>query len=175
MLMMMIIIILSFFKFSFFSNNFTTKMREKQMIILMFCDRPLRKKTEWEYRRNRNFLFRISSATILYSLLPHPFLGNCEMVVAPAQKKKDLNFRLFKWTNGIMSMSFALKLHPRNAQLFCRASIFAFEDFLKPAKINAFKLFSMPNIMTVQYHKERLSRRRCRFFRIFERAITVHF
>ena len=71
-------------------------MREKQIMILMFCDRTLRKKTEWEYQRNRNFVFGISSATILYSPLPHPFLGNCEMVVAPVQKKKqDLNFKFF--------------------------------------------------------------------------------
>ena len=142
------------------------------------------------YQRNRNFVFGISSATILCSPLPHPFLGNCEMAVASVPKKEEGFFchflwlfffkwnskitRLFKWTNGIMSAS-CIPLHPRNVQLFCRASIFAFEVFLKPAKINSLKLFSMLNIMTVQYHKERLSRRSCRFFRIFERAITVHF
>ena len=58
------------------------------MMILMNCDRTLRKKTEWEHQRNRNFVFGISSATIHYSPLPHPFLGNCEMAVAPVQKKK---------------------------------------------------------------------------------------
>ena len=65
------------------------------MMILMNCDRTLRKKTEWEYQRNRNFVFGISA--ILYSSLPHPFLGNCEMAVSPVQKKKkkDLNFKFF--------------------------------------------------------------------------------
>ena len=59
------------------------------MMTLMNCDRTLRKKNEREYQRNRNFVFGISSATILYSPLPmHPFLGNCEMAVAPVQKKK---------------------------------------------------------------------------------------
>ena len=111
-IVIIIIIILSFFKFSFFSNDFTTKMREKQMMTLMNCDRTLREKNEWEYQRNRNFVFGISSATILYSPLPmHPFLGNCEMAVAPVQKKKK-NFKVFffffyyyfyflKWNNGI--------------------------------------------------------------------------
>ena len=104
------------------------------MMILMNCDRTLRKKTEWEYQRNRNFVFGISSATIRYSPLPHPFLGNCEMAVAPVQKKKK-NFkvfffffyyyfcflkwnngktRLFKWTNGIISTSFPFTLEMRN-------------------------------------------------------------
>ena len=67
-------------------------MREKQMMILMNCDRTLRKKTEWEYQRNRNFVFGISA--ILYSPLPHPFLGNCEMAVAPVQKKRKI------WTSS---------------------------------------------------------------------------
>ena len=50
--------------------------------------------------------------TILYSSLPmHPFLGNCEMAVAPVQKKKKelqgfffffyYYFYFLKWNNGI--------------------------------------------------------------------------
>ena len=152
------------------------------MMILMNCDRTLRKKTEWEYQRNRNFVFGISSATILYSPLPHPFLGNCEMAVALEKKKKNFkdfffffyycfyflmwNYgitRLFKWTNGIMSTSFDSP-SPSKCSIVLSCIYICF-----------WRLFSMLNIMTVQYHKERLSRRRCRFFRIFERAITVHF
>ena len=98
LLLLLLLFLLSsnpFSNFLFFSNDFTTKMREKQMMILMNCDRTLRKKNEWEYQRNRNFVFGISSATILYSPLPHPFLGNCEMAVAPMQKKRRRVFLSF--------------------------------------------------------------------------------
>ena len=48
-LLLLLLLLLSsypFSIFSFFNNNFSTKMREKQIMILMFCDRTLRKKTE---------------------------------------------------------------------------------------------------------------------------------
>ena len=56
-----------------------------------------KEKTEWEYQRNRNFVFGISSATILCSPLPHPFLGNCEMAVASVPKKEEGFFCHFLW------------------------------------------------------------------------------
>ena len=97
LLLLLLLLLLS--SYPFFSNDFTTKMREKQMMILMNCDRTLRKKNEWEYQRNRNFVFGISSATILYSPLPmHPFLGNCEMAVAPVQKKKRTSRFFFSFS-----------------------------------------------------------------------------
>ena len=73
------------------------------MMILMNCDRNFKEKTEWEYQRNRNFVLGISSATILYSPLPHPFLGNCEMAVAPVQKKRR---RVFLWFSIIINIFF---------------------------------------------------------------------
>ena len=107
-----IIIILSFFKFSFFFQWFYYKNGRETNDDTYELRSNFKEKNEWEYQRNRNFVFGISSATILYSPLPmHPFLGNCEMAVAPVQKKKK-NFKVFffffyyyfyflKWNNGI--------------------------------------------------------------------------
>ena len=54
--------------------------------------------------------------------------------------------------------------------------MFAFEDVLKPAKINTLKLsFSMLYIMKVQYHKERLSRRSCRYLGFLKELVRFIF
>ena len=161
------------------------------MMILMNCDRTLRKKPN--ENTNVTEILSLESVVRPFSTLhsPIPFWGIVKWRLPLCKKKEEgffchflllLSFffffkwnsgitRLFKWTNGIMNECVMHSPSPSKCSIILPCiNICIFWSLFKTRKN-----LSMLNIMTVQYHKERLSRRSCRFFRIFERTMAVHF